>query len=329
MVSVVVVSEETIKPSSPTPGEKAVHRLSRMDQLAPGAHISLVLFYPRDNGSCHGEGTEEMLPRLKRSLSEALAIYHPLAGRMNGTLLLSCNDKGAAFLEARVGGALSAVLRQPDVATVDALLPCGRRCAGANMEGILLAVQVNVFDCGGVAIGACISHKIADGLSLAMFLKTWAAVSRGAARTVCPPTFDMALVFPPQGELEFPQDEGSETGEPSTVTKLFALDGSKISALRAAESSYAVAAPPTRVEAVSALLWRCLIRARMEETMTRAAVAMHVVNLRGRMKPALPESAFGNVWLIAVTAGFIPSEVGHLSIAGVGRGKRTRCVVSR
>lgn len=321
MVSVVVVSEEAIKPSSPTPGEKAFHRLSRMDQLAPDAHISLVLFYPHGNDSCHGEGAQEMLRRLRRTLSEALAIYYPLAGRMNGTLWLSCNDQGAAFLEARVGGLLSALLRRPDVAAVDALLPCGRRCAGANREGLLLAIQVNVFDCGGLAIGVCISHKIADGLSLAMFLKTWAAVSRGAAGTVCPPTFDMASLFPPQGEAEFPHGEGSETGEPSTVTKMFALDGSKISALRDAESSNTVSAPPTRVETVSALVWRCLIRARREEIMTRAALAMHVVNMRRRMKPPLLDSAFGNGWIIAVTAGFIPSEAGHLSIAGVGRGK--------
>ncbi|XP_028211718.1 vinorine synthase-like [Glycine soja] len=44
-----------------------------------------------------------------------------------------------------------------------------------------LGVQLNVFECGGIAIGACMSHKIADAMSYFMFIQTWAAIARGEA----------------------------------------------------------------------------------------------------------------------------------------------------
>ncbi|KAK7819176.1 vinorine synthase [Quercus suber] len=37
---------------------------------------------------------------------------------------------------------------------------------------------VNHFTCGGIAIGACISHKLADGSSFINFMKNWAATAR-------------------------------------------------------------------------------------------------------------------------------------------------------
>ena len=46
------------------------------------------------------------------------------------------------------------------------------------MYKIMNAVQVNYFT-SGIAIGACISHKIADGVSFIMFMKSWAAAARG------------------------------------------------------------------------------------------------------------------------------------------------------
>ncbi|XP_078447285.1 stemmadenine O-acetyltransferase-like [Wolffia australiana] len=296
MEDIVVVSEETIKPSSPTPPEKAVHKLSMLDQLAPEAHISLIFFYT------HGLCSEETLPRLRTSLSETLSIYYPLAGRRKDKLFLSCNDEGAVFLEARVAASLSSILSCRDVAAVDKLLPCLRSCAGDNDEGLVAAFQVNFFSCGSVALGACVSHKVLDGLSLCMFLKTWAAISRngGAAAVISPPSFDAAEIFPPLPEVAF-STVGLNTGELATVTKVFLFDGTKLLALRAKEKM-------TRVEAASAMVWRCVIRSQMKETSTKASVATQVVNLRRRLQPPLPDSALGNLWVVTLTDGFIPYE---------------------
>ncbi|PIN11706.1 Vinorine synthase [Handroanthus impetiginosus] len=43
----------------------------------------------------------------------------------------------------------------------------------------MFSLQINFFDCGGIAIAICLSHRIADGHSLAMFAKAWAEKCRG------------------------------------------------------------------------------------------------------------------------------------------------------
>ena len=300
MDSIIIFSEETIKPSSPTPAENSIHKLSEIDLLAPNVHISLVFFYLRSNA------TETTLSHLKASLSETLSLYYPLAGRLREDLHLSCNDEGALLLQAKVASSLCTLLQKPNAAEVDKLLPCQQHCSGDSREGMVLAIQLNLFSCGGIAIGVCVSHRIADGLSLVVFMKTWADISLGPQKPVSPPTFDASSIFPPRAKPEFPhvdQDAGSGSLDSPTLTKIFSLEGSKILTLRDASEL-------TKVGAVSALLWRCIIRARreQEEASSRAYVATHVVNLRKRMNPPLRESQFGNLWSVTATLGFIPEE---------------------
>ncbi|KAI5332613.1 hypothetical protein L3X38_022742 [Prunus dulcis] len=49
--------------------------------------------------------------------------------------------------------------------------------------GHLLLVQVNLFECGGLTIGVSISHKVADASTLSTFIKSWAAIALGSAST--------------------------------------------------------------------------------------------------------------------------------------------------
>ncbi|KAA8528799.1 hypothetical protein F0562_036154 [Nyssa sinensis] len=46
--------------------------------------------------------------------------------------------------------------------------------------------SVNIFDCSGIAVGLCLSHKIVDGISTSAFLKGWAASARGSSQHVYP-----------------------------------------------------------------------------------------------------------------------------------------------
>ncbi|PQP92084.1 vinorine synthase-like [Prunus yedoensis var. nudiflora] len=93
-----------------------------------------------------------------------------------------------------------------------------------------LGVQLNIFQCGGFAIGQCISHKIADGLSYFMFSKIWAAVARGDQASINPPEFVSSTLFPPK-EFNIGFD-GSVGITKDRVTKRFVFDASQIENLR-------------------------------------------------------------------------------------------------
>ena len=49
-----------------------------------------------------------------------------------------------------------------------------------------LAIQVNIFNCEGMAIGTCASHKFVDGGTFSSFLNMWAKITRGAGDYLSP-----------------------------------------------------------------------------------------------------------------------------------------------
>ncbi|KAH6787462.1 HXXXD-type acyl-transferase family protein [Perilla frutescens var. hirtella] len=97
------ISTELIKPSSPTPKSLQKHKLSFPDQSLHTSFNPFVYFYT----------SNPMIPNsqksnlLKKSLSEVLSRYYPLAGRLVGNLYVDCNDAGAPFSEAEADCDLS------------------------------------------------------------------------------------------------------------------------------------------------------------------------------------------------------------------------------
>ncbi|XP_040952749.1 stemmadenine O-acetyltransferase [Gossypium hirsutum] len=158
-LDVEVVSEEILKPSSPTPDRLRRYRLSFLDQLNPLLYNHLVYFYPK---ICDTEANKiTILDRLKHSMSNALTYFYPLAGRMmEGRLSIDCNDEGIPFVEVRVKCKLSDAINNVVPKELNILLPFEIH----GHKEILLGIQFNVFDCGGIGIGVCVSHKISDAL---------------------------------------------------------------------------------------------------------------------------------------------------------------------
>ncbi|KAK3038843.1 hypothetical protein RJ639_028565 [Escallonia herrerae] len=139
MLKVQVISNENVKPSSPTPHNLRTYKLSFLDQLIPAPYAPLVLFYPNLDGA----GPLQILERLvvlKQSL------FYPLAGSRGSSKMTFLSNE-------------------------------------------------NVFECGGVAIGLRISHKILDGASLNTFLKGWGTTARGS-EDVGNPDFTAPSLFP-------------------------------------------------------------------------------------------------------------------------------------
>nr|CAD1820014.1 unnamed protein product [Ananas comosus var. bracteatus] len=321
--TVQIVSHETIKPSSPTPPHLRSYKLCWIDQQTPVKHLPVTLFY-----SCtrrpQTATVEAKIAALKASLSGALSRYYPLAGRQKGSSLVDCADDGVDFYEARADVELSDVLGRdgaPDEESESKIMPCARSCCGSD-TGVLLSVQVTGFECGGVAIGVCLSHKIADGRSMGSFLRSWAAAATGRAADEPDPLFDAADAFPPSDDAVPPTEPEAGPGEKKPqVVKRFPLDPRKIAALRPAPAP-APAPAPTRVQAVTALLWRGLIRARARAARggapPKASVASLIVDTRARTDPPAPDHAFGNRCVLAAAA--LAAETAAGVAVGEGEG---------
>lgn len=288
-----IVSREIIKPSSPTPNDKRILNLSLLDMLSSPIYTGALLFYAADPLMLLGVSSEETSLKLKQSLSDTLPIFYPLAGRIMGSFV-ECNDEGAVFIEARVDHLFSEFLKCPVPESLELFFPDEATSREAVTWPVLL-IQANFFSCGGLVITICISHKITDATSIAMFVRGWAESSRGLGITLIP-SFTASEVFPlPLDELPSkPMDPKVKVQEMSCVTKRFVFDASNIKKLRAKASSNLVK-NPTRVEAVTALFWRCATKASRSSSPTpRTSVLQIPVNLRGKVD-SLCENTIGNM----------------------------------
>ncbi|RDX70484.1 Vinorine synthase, partial [Mucuna pruriens] len=303
-LEVVVISKEIIKPRH---GQEHLrhYQLSFLDQVSPMVYNPMVLFY-----SCDGTtqfNRSSISKRLKKSLSDVLTHFYPLAGRVvNG--YIDCNDEGIPYLEAKVKCKVVDVIHKPVPGELNNLVPF----LLDDITNITFGVQLNVFDCGGIAIGACLSHQIADGLSFLTFLNSWAAISREHTAILPNPQFISANLFPPKNISGF--DPQSGIIKENIICKMFVFDGSAVENLRARYAdtpSFENEKRPTRVEALSAFIWSRYVAVTRDHCgPQRTYAVIHAVNLRPKMEPPLPPHSFGNYYRISMTIP-IPGEESH------------------
>jgi shikimate O-hydroxycinnamoyltransferase len=146
----------------------------------------------------------------------------------------------------------------------------------------------------------CISHRIADGASAATFLGAWSDTSRGVAaavEAVCP-NFDAAAMYFPPKEISWGKGDLVVTKD-KIVTRRLVFDKSSIAALK--DKAFSIPKLPTRVEPVSAFIWKRLMAiSKSKPAPVRVHVAIHVVNLRERTVPPMPMHSIGNLVYSAV-----------------------------
>ncbi|XVE74856.1 hypothetical protein DITRI_Ditri12bG0051800 [Diplodiscus trichospermus] len=292
-LEVETIDKETIKPSSPTPLSLKIFKLSLLDQIAYAVHIPLIFWYPNDTDAvdyCFAK-VKERSQKLKKSLSEMLARFYHFAGRIRSISFIECNDDGVDYIEARVNCLLQDILKKPDGEFLRKLLPIQIESTEAAEH--ILHVKVNFFQCGGMAIGVSISHKIVDLSTLSLFIKSWAALAQGSIEAVS--EFEtLSSLLPPidlpitGSQIDFKREKHA--------TRRLVFDALKISLLRAQAASTDVP-QPTRVEAVTALIWKCAMAASKSNHcgFTKSSVMLVPVNFRKRVKPPLPENFIGNL----------------------------------
>ncbi|KAL5569953.1 hypothetical protein UlMin_026528 [Ulmus minor] len=293
-MQVQIISRETIRPSSPTPPHKKIYNLSLFDLISPRVHIPIVYFYKSTTSSTVN------ISHLKISLSKTLARYYPFAGRLNDGVSMECKDEGIVFIEATISSNLTEILENPKYETLDSLFPDGLRWKDWT-GGSCLAIQVSFFNCGGLAIAMCMSHKLADANTICQFFNTWAAMARvpvGRDESTLP-ELNAASIFP-RGNM--PGISGSAKFEKgNNVSKRFVFEASKIASLKAMVGEKVQT--PTRVQVVTALIQKCAISAsrRINTGTSNPSIMIQSVNLRSRMVPPVPENCAGNMtWFFSI-----------------------------
>ncbi|KAL6200119.1 hypothetical protein ACLB2K_029901 [Fragaria x ananassa] len=302
-IKVEVIYKETITPSSPTPPHLKRVNLSVFDQMVPETYIPLLLFYPslayHETDTDHQSLVSEKSSILKASLSETLTHFYPLAGKFQYNNAIICDDHGVAFIASRVNCPISEILENPDMEKLKYLFP-------AAVESTHLLVQVNFFECGGMAIAVNILHKVVDAFTLSTFLKSWAVAPLGSSSScttqdhpVLPPKFGSAAsLYPSQDFLNSRKPNFVGSVQEKCTRRRFVFDASRIEALKSKCASPAVP-DPKRVEVVSALIWKCAMEAtRSNLGVIRPSSWSQAVNMRKRRSGhAFTENLMGNlVW---------------------------------
>ncbi|KAJ0105694.1 hypothetical protein Patl1_18210 [Pistacia atlantica] len=309
-----IISTQTIKPSSPTPDHLRNYKLSVLDQLCPEVHFPIILFY-----SSPGKDATKTSHHLKISLAEILTLYYPLAGRVKDDYTVSCNDKGALFIEAKVSSQMSDILKQPEKDVITQLLPykAHQKIVG---DPVNLSVQVNYFACGGVAIAVGFNHRIADATAAANFVKNWAKLANpNINEEIKNVIFDSTSFFPPQDLVELRKSSLFQGQYASTdanvISKRFTFEATKIAALKEEIGKIADSVDrPTRFEAVSAVMLNAITAMAKDPTHFVGLIPM---NLRNRMKPEIPGDCIGCVSQMTMTSwSNMETGVGSNSIAG-------------
>ncbi|KGN53106.1 stemmadenine O-acetyltransferase [Cucumis sativus] len=319
-MEVEIISSETIKPSSfPQSLHLKSFKLSVLDQLSPFTYTSLVFFYTLNNEELSNEDTALHLSQpLKTSLSKALsADFYLLAGTIKHNKQILANGVGALYQVARVQGAMSKVLNQPSFESLSQLLPFRslQIMSSSTKEAIYpqVAVQLNAFNGGGVAVGVCFLHKIIDGTTLSGFLRRWAAVAGGSAAEekggegVAEYTVG-AEAFPGRdsllGNSWLSKGYSPFVGEGIRIKRRrFVFEGDAILELKEELMKWKDVRNPTSVELVTAFIWKYLMiaaRKRSSGSQQISSVLTHAVDLRRRMAPPLPPTSMGNILWSAV-----------------------------
>ncbi|CAA7027838.1 unnamed protein product [Microthlaspi erraticum] len=286
-----VIGREVIKPASSSPKDHI--QLSILDLSCPAIYVSTIFFYKaQDLVTVSSE-------KLKSSLSETLSRFYPLAGQIEG-VSINCNDEGAVFTEARTDLLLQDFLQNLNIDSLEELRPTISP-GDSPTTWPLLSVKVTFFGSGsGVAISVCVSHRICDASSLLTFVTDWAATTAKKKSNVSTLQFAETNIYPPppphMASQSPPTDQPNANLTKKNVMNRFVFESSKIAELKRKTTSESVLVP-TRVEAITSLIWRCARNAsRSNLVAPRSTLMYQAVDLRLRIPTnVLSMDAIGNL----------------------------------
>ncbi|KAI3509381.1 hypothetical protein L1887_24611 [Cichorium endivia] len=291
-----------VKPSTPTPQTFRHYKIGFTDEFAPVVDVSVVLFFP-----VNGDDIAKFDAQLEKSLARTLSRFYPLAGRyVEEIQTVDCNDQGAEFVHAKVNIKLQDFLDSiGNVKLVDDFIP-SKTVAAYQVTDPLFSAQVTLFECGGVAIGVSIAHKIADASTLSTFLIEWAARSR-EENEVALTGFNSSSLFPARGlpslGLGLPPSTTDDVVS-MYVTIKFSLTDNMISMLKEKLALRGRNETPkwSKGQLASALMLKGFIGVdRALHGYQRECILLQPINVREKFASLIPSDSCGNLWGLLTT----------------------------
>ncbi|THG22536.1 acetyl-CoA-benzylalcohol acetyltransferase-like [Camellia sinensis] len=314
-MKVEIQSTNLVKPSIPTPLHLKNYKLSFIDQLASPIHFGILFFFLSD-GQQDTDHNPRLCDQLENSLSKTLTRFYPLAGRYSKPdFSVDCGDQGVEVSRARVNGHLSEIVHgRPETRLLDTFVPSIIDLVRPVLRPVL-AIQINMFQCGGIALGIRILHSMGDGVSLLTFLQEWADTTRKPLnQPIYYPSFELASLFPGRVLVGLKPEQSSNTvANKKLVTKSFLFDGVTIYALKAEATHPHLGRQPSKVQVLTAYIWRTLIRiARAKHGHPRPSLLSFAMGLRGRIRFLIPEKSYGT--LVGHTTALFMAEESEIEL---------------
>nr|O64988.1 RecName: Full=Acetyl-CoA-benzylalcohol acetyltransferase; Short=CbBEAT-1 [Clarkia breweri]AAC18062.1 acetyl CoA: benzylalcohol acetyltransferase [Clarkia breweri] len=300
-MNVTMHSKKLLKPSIPTPNHLQKLNLSLLDQIQIPFYVGLIFHY-----ETLSDNSDITLSKLESSLSETLTLYYHVAGRYNGTdCVIECNDQGIGYVETAFDVELHQFLLGEESNNLDLLVGLSGFLSETETPP-LAAIQLNMFKCGGLVIGAQFNHIIGDMFTMSTFMNSWAKACRVGIKEVAHPTFGLAPLMPSAKVLNIPPPPSFEGVK--FVSKRFVFNENAITRLRKEATEEdgdgdddQKKKRPSRVDLVTAFLSKSLIEmdcAKKEQTKSRPSLMVHMMNLRKRTKLALENDVSGNFFIV-------------------------------
>ena len=128
-------------------------------------------------------------------------------------------------------------------------------------------------------------------------MKSWAQTSKGSGETIVLPVFDAASYFPPGDNRSLLPPASARNKANEFITKMFVFHKEKIVDLKAKAASHVVR-QPSRVEVVTALIWKCMMapasRSNSDGVQKKTFLINQAMDIRKRAVPPMPENLVGN-----------------------------------
>ncbi|KAF5817633.1 putative transferase [Helianthus annuus] len=310
--SVEIISDCFIKPKFFSEEAKNPTYLSPWDLAMMSTHyIQKGLLYPLPESKDFSITT--FLDDLKDSLSATLTHFHPLAARLATIKLQNPtsfavfinpdNSPGARFIHSSVNLTVADILTPKDVPSiVHSFFDHHKAISHDGHKLPLLSVQVTEL-IDGIFIACSANHMVVDGSSFWHFFNSWSEVFRSKRKHDLldhisrPPALQRWV---PEGchkmiTLPFTsEDQFIDRPKRSLLReRIFHFSTGSLSKLKVKVNYECNTTKISTLQALCAIVWRCVTRARRIPREQETGCRMAADN-RKRLSPPLPETYFGN-----------------------------------
>lgn len=195
------------------------------------------------------------------------------------------------------------ILKKEQEETINQLIPNALQKGNLSMA----EVQLNHFACGGAAVGISVSHKVADGFTMANFIQYWSTI----ARCGLPVKPSMSFFSSSINKPKIPELAYNETSNAKYVTRSFEFPNSKLHELKNKVNAMGTTpVNPTRVESLTSLLFKCAVGATTTKSGSlQPSNLSQPVNLRNTKSSLFPMSKAGNMALLLTTKIDYPNQI--------------------